>query len=324
MRGALPATPFREGLLFVPRAAALRSTKGNSLHYRTLALALTAAVGLTLAGCSAGEADDAGDDSITIGFVPSWSDGKTSSFLLKDQFEKLGYDVEMEELTEAAVLYTSLAEGDIDVFPGAWIERTQAEYFAGREDDFEDLGTWYDNGTITLSVPDYVGITSLDELAANADRFDGKIIGIEPSAGQMVHTEEVGMPAYGLDGEFSLVSSSTAAMLATVGEAVDKGDDIVVTSWRPFWANEVYGLRDLEDPKGVMGEPEGIHVLATRGFTERFPDAAAFTADFKLDDEAFSTLENTMANEYEVGEEVEAVEAWIAQRPDAFPGLLAE
>ncbi|WP_200328862.1 glycine betaine ABC transporter substrate-binding protein [Leucobacter sp. L43] len=296
------------------------------MHFRTLtsALALTAAAALALAGCSAEDAADASADSITIGYVPSWSDGKTSGFLLKDQFEKLGYDVEMQELTEAAVLYTSLAEGSIDVFSGAWTERTQAEYVAGREDDFEDLGTWYDNGTITLSVPDYVDITSLEELAPNADRFDGKIIGIEPSAGQMKHTEEVGMPAYGLDSEFSLVSSSTAAMLASVSDAVETGDDIVVTSWRPFWANEVYGLRDLEDPKGVMGTPEGIHVLATQGFTERFSDAADYAADFKLNDEAFSTLENAMTNEYEVGEEAEAVDAWIDEHPDAFPGLLAE
>ncbi|MEV8338884.1 glycine betaine ABC transporter substrate-binding protein [Leucobacter sp. NPDC077196] len=295
------------------------------MQFRTLtsALALTAAAALTLTGCSAEDAADASADSITIGYVPSWSDGKTSGFLLKDQFEKLGYDVEMQELTEAAVLYTSLAEGDIDVFSGAWTERTQAEYIAGREDDFEDLGTWYDNGTITLSVPDYVDITSLEELAPNADRFDGKIIGIEPSAGQMKHTEEVGMPAYGLDRDFSLVSSSTAAMLASVSDAVENGDDIVVTSWRPFWANEVYGLRDLEDPKGVMGTPEGIHVLATQGFTERFSDAADYAADFKLNDEAFSTLENAMTNEYEVGEEAEAVDAWIDEHPDAFPGLLA-
>ncbi|MEJ6489195.1 glycine betaine ABC transporter substrate-binding protein [Leucobacter sp. USCH14] len=291
----------------------------------TTLLATGAAACLALTGCSTSSAaDGSSEDTITIGYIPSWSDGKTSGFLLKDQFEKLGYDVEMEKLTEAAVLYTSLAEGDIDVFTGAWTERTQADYVKDREDEFEDLGTWYDNGTITLAVPEYVDVESIGDLASQAGRFDGKIIGIEPSAGQMQHTEEVGMPAYGLDGEFELVSSSTAAMLGSLEDAIADEEDIVVTSWRPFWANEVFGLRDLEDPEGVMGTPEGIHVLATQGFSDRFPDAAEYAAEFVLDDEAFSTLENSMTNEFGEGDEDEAVDAWIEKRPDAFPALLTD
>ncbi|UOR03101.1 glycine betaine ABC transporter substrate-binding protein [Leucobacter allii] len=297
-----------------------------TLRPLTSAIALAAAAGLTLAGCSADAADAGGTsalETITIGYVPSWSDGKTSGFLLGDQFEKLGYEVEMESLTEAAVLYTSLAEGDIDVFAGAWPERTQAAYLEGREDAFEDLGTWYERATITLAVPDYVDVRSLEELADESERFDGRIVGIEPSAGQMEHTEEVGMPAYGLDEEFSLVSSSTAAMLGTLSDAVAEERDIVVTSWRPFWANEVFGLRDLEDPQGVMGEPEGIHVLATTGFSDRFPEAAEYASGFALDDRAFGSLENLMTNEFAEGEEAAAVDAWLAEHPDALPGGLS-
>lgn len=289
----------------------------------TAALALGAAASLSLAGCAsdaaAGGASD--EETITIGYIPSWSDGKTTGFLLQDQLEKLGYNVEMEVLTEAAVLYTSLAEGDIDLFSGAWIERTQVDYFEDREDVLEDLGTWYDNGTITLAVPDYVDVQSLDELADHAADFNGQIIGIEPSAGQMQHTEEVGMPAYGLDEEFELVSSSTAAMLASLSDAVENEENIVVTSWRPFWANEEYGVRDLEDPQGVMGEPEGIHVLGSENFSERFPEAAEMIGDFVLDDVAFSSLENLMTNEFAEGEEAEAVDAWLPDHLDAFPGI---
>ena len=44
------------------------------------------------------------------------------------------------------------------------------------------------------------------------------------------------MPEYGLDSEYKLVTSSTAAMLATLQSKIDKEEDVVVTLWRPFWA----------------------------------------------------------------------------------------
>ena len=68
------------------------------------ALALT----VGLAGCAAGDADagsDSGDmGTITLGYIPSWTDGLSTADLLEDQLTKLGYTVEMETLTEAAPL----------------------------------------------------------------------------------------------------------------------------------------------------------------------------------------------------------------------------
>ncbi|WP_196215820.1 glycine betaine ABC transporter substrate-binding protein [Microbacterium sp. ZXX196] len=51
---------------------------------------------------------------MTIGFLPSWTDAVNNAYLLQDQFEKMGFTVEMEELTEPGLLYTALAEGDVD------------------------------------------------------------------------------------------------------------------------------------------------------------------------------------------------------------------
>ena len=87
------------------------------------ALGLTAS--LALAGCATGN-DTAGGDggeeskgTITLGFLPSWTDGLSMAYLLQDQFEKLGYTVEMQTLTEAGPLYTGLAQGDVDMYPSA-------------------------------------------------------------------------------------------------------------------------------------------------------------------------------------------------------------
>ena len=57
---------------------------------------------------------------VTLGFIPSWTDGLSTAYLWKDLLEESGYTVEIAEITDAAPLYTGLAEGDIDVYPSAW------------------------------------------------------------------------------------------------------------------------------------------------------------------------------------------------------------
>jgi glycine betaine/proline transport system substrate-binding protein len=294
-------------------------------------LALGAAAALTLTSCASGDQAEggagagAGDlGTITLGYLPAWTDGLSTAYLLEDQLTKLGYTVELEELTEAGPLYAGLAQGDVDIYPSAWPELTHAAYMERYGDDIEDLGSYYDNATLTIAVPDYVDITSIDELADNADRFGGRIVGIEPGAGLTRQTQESMIPAYGLSDTYELVTSSTAAMLTELDSAIAAERDIVVTSWRPFWANEAYGLRDLEDPKGAMGEPEALHFLATAGFAEAYPEAAELIAGIQLSDADYATLEDMVVNEYGEGREAEAVDAWIAANPEAFDTLLAD
>ena len=301
----------------------------------TGALALGAAASLALAGCTGGtdipDAPDAGGGAgeavcgtVTLGFLPSWTDGLSTAYLLENQLEKLGLTVEMTTLTEAGPLYTGLAQGDIDIYPSAWPELTHASYMEEYGDRIEDLGAYYSNAKLTIAVPEYVDIDSLAELADAADRFDGRIYGIEPGAGLTRQTQESMIPAYGLEGSFDLVTSSTAAMLTQLGEAISSQEDIIVTLWRPFWANDAYPIKDLEDPLGAMGDPESLHFLGTAGFSERCPEAAMHIAGIKLDDAAYGSLEDLVVNEYGEGREAEAVAAWIEQNPTAFPSLIPE
>ncbi|TPW70100.1 glycine betaine ABC transporter substrate-binding protein [Schumannella sp. 10F1B-5-1] len=294
---------------------------------RGIALAAAASVALGLAACSSGS-DDAGSDgdlgTITLGYIPSWTDGLSTAYLLQDQLEKIGYDVEMKELTEAAPLYTGLANGDVDIYPSAWPEVTHAAYMKKYGDDIEDLDTYYDNAKLTIAVPSYTDIDSIDELAGNAKKFDGKIYGIEPGAGLTGVTKDSMMPEYGLDGDYELVTSSTAAMLTELQKAIDDKKDIVVTLWTPFWANSSFDVKTLKDPKGAMGESEGLHFLATKGFSDEFPEAADYIKNIKLDDDQYGSLEDTVVNQYDKGEEADAIDAWLAKNPKAYTGILED
>ncbi len=293
---------------------------------RVVAASMALGVGLTLAACGS---DDGGDDSasgdgasgeITIGIIPSWTDYKSMGYLYKNLLEDQGYTVEIQEIQDNAPLYAGLAKGDIDMMASSWPEVTQQSYWDQYQDDIEDLDIWYDNAKLTMAVPEYSEIDSIEDLEGNADMFDGQITGIEAGAGLTEVVKDSVMPDYGLDSDYELVTSSTTAMLAELQKATDSEEEIVVTLWRPFWANTAFPVKDLEDPKGALGESEGLHTLGRTGFEEDFPEAAELISGVSLDDEQYGTLEDLVANEYPDDPE-QAVQDWLDENSDWADGL---
>ncbi|RGE21939.1 glycine betaine ABC transporter substrate-binding protein [Leucobacter sp. wl10] len=301
------------------------------MKYRklTAALALGAAAALTLGGCSSGGSGNGaegaggggGGDTISIGFVPGWTDQESLAFLIKNQLEKLGYTVEVEELGDNGPVFAATASGDLDIFGSTWPDVTHKAYMEEFGDNLESLNVFYDNAKLTLAVPSYSKINSIADLKKNADLFGKEIIGIEPGAGLTRVTQEEAMPAYGLD-DWKLTTSSTASMLTVLGEAIDKKEEIVVTLWRPFWANTAYDVKDLEDPEGAMGETETLQTMATKGFSEQYPDAAELIKGIKFSDESYGALETLITSDDYEGDYEGAVAKWIEENPDAFPTLI--
>ena len=283
-------------------------------------LALT--LGAAACGSDDGDNGDGGsaDQKINLGIIPSWTDGLSTAYLWKNVLESEGYEVEITEIADAAVLFTGVANGDVDVYPSAWPEVTHAAYMEQYGDDLEDLGAYYEGAKLTLAVPEYTDIDSIADLKDNVDMFDGRITGIESGAGLTKATKEQVMPTYGLE-DFTLVESSTTAMLAELQNAVEQENDIVVTLWRPFWANSEFPVKDLEDPEGALGDAESLNAIATDGFADEFPEVAEMFGNFKLDDDAYGSLENLVVNEYGQGNEEEAIEAWLEENPDFIDGL---
>lgn len=305
----------------------------KKFRHITALTAIGVTASLALAGCASGGGDEGGDGggdsgdmgTITLGYLPSWTDGLSMAYLAQDQLEKLGYTVEMEEMTEAGPLYTGLAQGDFDVYPSAWPEVTHAAYMEKYGDDLEDLGAYYEGAVLTLAVPTYMDdVNSIEDLKGQADRFDGKITGIEPGAGLTKQTQESAMPEYGLDGEYELLTSSTAGMLTELDTAMAAEEDIVVTLWRPFWAYNDYDLKDLEDPKGAMGEPETLNFIAHAGVSDEFPEAAELFGQIKLDDDQYGSLEGLVTGDEYEGDPAAAVDAWIEENGDQFDWLVTE
>ncbi|MGY2079709.1 glycine betaine ABC transporter substrate-binding protein [Modestobacter sp. SYSU DS0657] len=290
-----------------------------------------AAVALTATACggdsdedttaSGGTSSGSDCESVNLGFIPSWTDGLSMAWLWDGILGEQGIEVEMTEISEAAPLYAGLAGGDVDVYPSAWSEVTHAAYMEEYGDQVEDLGAWYEGAVLTFAVPEYTDIDSIADLAGNAEMFDGRIVGIEPGAGLTATTKDSVMPTYGLEEDYTLVESSTTAMLAELQAATDANEDIVVTLWRPFWANSEFPIKDLEDPEGALGEAEGLHTLAREGFSTDCADVASMMENATLTDEQYGSLENLVVNEYGEGRYDEAVQAWLEENPDFVDSL---
>src|SRR5699024_7035231 len=96
----------------------------------------------------------------------------------------------------------------------------------------------------------------------------------------------------------------------------------ILTLWSPFWANAEFPVKALEDPEGYFGEPENLHWLARDGFSEDFPEATELVGKIKLDDDEYGSLEDTVVNQFDDGEEPEAIEAWLEENQDLMDSML--
>lgn len=239
---------------------------------------------------------------------PNWGEGVAFTYLAKTALEAHNYDVEVTNL-EPGLIYGELSKENSkgDVFMDAWLPNTHKDYWADYGDKLVKLGESFSGGTTGLVVPSYVTINSIEELNANKDKFDGKIIGIGSGAGIHANTEKA-IKEYGLD--FEQITSSGPAMVASLEKAIKNNEWIVVTGWKPHykWANN--DLKYLDDPKGIY--PKDVcAIISRRGFKEDMPEAAKFFENFNLSEDQLYEL---MADIKSDGEEAGAKKFYEAHK----------
>ncbi|KES06926.1 glycine/betaine ABC transporter permease [Streptomyces toyocaensis] len=250
---------------------------------------------------------------ISIGYIP-WDEGVASTFLWKEVLEQRGFEVEAEQF-EAGPLYTALAQGNVDFQTDAWLPTTHEAYWKKYGKQLDDLGSWYEETSLELTVPAYMeDVDSLEDLKGEASTFGGKITGIEAGAGMMGLLKDKVLKDYGLDEEYEVVDSSTPAMLAELKRAYSKKEPLVVTLWSPHWAYSDYDLKKLKDPKGSWGEGDGVHTVSRKGFAGDNPLVGKWLKDFSMTEKELTGLEAEI-NKAGKGRQQDAVRAWLEDNP---------
>ncbi len=271
---------------------------------------LFALVGVLIFTACAPE-DEEGDGTVNLATSP-YEDAISLHYLAKYILEtEMGYEVNMQR-ADLGAIFTSVAAGDIDAYLATWLPVTHESYMEEHGDDMEDLGKTYEGARLGLTVPAYVDIDSIEELNAHSDNFDNEIIGIDSGAGIMELTEDA-IEAYDL--ELELIHSSAEAMTATLQEAYENEEWIVVPGWTPHLKFARMDLKFLEDPELVYGEEEDVYVKAWKGFSEEKPEVAEFFENIYLTDEEYGELIDTF-DDYGEGEEAEAAAEWMENNRD--------
>lgn len=256
---------------------------------------------------------------VKIGWV-NWADAEIAAKLAKVILEK-GANQEVK-LQQAAITiqFEALSAGKIDIVPMVWLPTSHGELWKKYKDKVEDLGVEY-QGKVGIAVPGFVpdDIKSISDLAKPGmkEKFGGTLLTSEVGNGQY----KLGLQAikdYGLDG-WKLVASSETGMITEADRSTRRGEWTVINAWSPHWMfAKLTGLRYLDDPKGVYGGAEDIHVVARKGFAEENPKVVNFFRHYKLKQD---DLQNMMNEAREKGVDA-VVEAYYENHKAEFAAML--
>lgn len=283
-----------------------------------------------LAICAAtGVAADGHANCGTVTFSDvGWTDITATTAATTVVLQALGYETDIKVLS-VPVTYSSMAEGDIDVFLGNWMPTMEGDIAAYREAGTVDTvranleGAKYTLATNAAGAA--LGITSFDAIAANADALEGKIYGIEAgNDGNRLLIEMIESGAFGLDADaIEVVESSEAGMLAQVGRASERDEPVVFLGWEPHPMNANYDMTYLTGGDDWFGPNLGgatVFTNTSAGYVDTCPNVGAL----------LTNLEFTLAMENEImgailndGMDPDvAGTAWMAANMDVVMGWL--
>ena len=258
----------------------------------------------------------AASKTVRLSYV-EWSETVAATNMVKTVIqEKLGHECEIIPMT-ADKMWEAVAAGTVDGMVAGWLPTTHGHYYERYKDQIVDLGPSMQGTQIGLVVPDitvgrqtassgqrnapYITATSIEDLKQHADKFNRRIIGIDPEAGIMKRTREA-MREYGLY-NYELIKGSEVSMTAELSNAIRKQRWIVVTGWVPHWKFARWKLKFLGDPKNIYGGKEEIRTIVRTGLKDDMPDVYRFLDNFNW-----------------TPEDLEQLMIWIKEDEGLYPG----
>ena len=260
---------------------------------------------------------------IEFGYV-NWPGVTMKTHVAKNILEKLGYDVKINSYTQQ-VLFTGMENDQIDAFLGNWDPTMKVNFKPYQEKGVvENVRVNLEEALYQTAVPTYVweaGVKSMADLNEYADKFDKRIIGIEPgNDGNQIIKDAINNNTYNLK-DWKLVNGSTAAMLAAVGKATANNEWIAFNGWKPHWMNVKYDMKYLKDPEGIWGSNDTVYTVSRPELKDNATNFYKFLEQFKVT----SKTQNTWILEYQKKERdpEKVAEEWIANNQETVNDWIA-
>ena len=238
---------------------------------RHLTLGLGAAMTLVATPLLAQESERC--DTVRFAEV-GWTDITVTTALATEVLEALGYETRIDTVS-VPIAYQGMKNDDFDVFLGNWMPSMASISDPYVEEGSVDrLRANLEGAKYTLAVPQYVhdaGVTSVADLDAHADEFNSTIHGIEAgNDGNELIQQMIDDDAFGL-GDWQLVDSSEAGMLAELRARVPEEQWMVFLGWEPHPMNTNFEMAYLEGAGDYFGPDLGgatVYTNTRGGYVE--------------------------------------------------------
>ncbi|WP_447895987.1 choline ABC transporter substrate-binding protein [Vreelandella sp. GE22] len=263
------------------------------------------------------------DECTTVRFAEvGWTDITATTAMASEVLDALGYEPRVDTVS-VPIAYAGMRNNDFDVFLGNWMPSMASISDPYVEDgDVVRLVANLEGAKYTLAVPQYVydaGVTSVEDLAENAERFDSRIHGIEAgNDGNEMIEQMIEDDAYGL-GEWQVVDSSEAGMLSELNTRVPNEEWMVFLGWEPHPMNTNFDMAYLSDADDYFGPNLGgatVHTNTRAGFIEECPNVGELLGNMTFTLEMENQL---MAEIMDEGTDPrEAARAYLAEHDDVL------
>ncbi len=230
--------------------------------------------------------------------------------------EEMGFTVERKYALHEEN-FRRLKEGEIDMISSAWLPSSHGIYKKEVEKKIEviELGLHYTPYAL-WGVPDYVLQKELDQITdlLKPDvlkKMNKTIQGIGPGAGITRFSIKM-MDEYGLKkAGYTFLTGTQEECIAAYEQAVKKREWIVVPLWQPQFLHHTYEIRDLKDPKGLLGIVDRAVLLVNKKKMEKIftPVQIEILDEIVLSNKVISELDY-MVNREGLSDD-EAVRQWF-------------
>ncbi|MGI9337420.1 MAG: choline ABC transporter substrate-binding protein [Gammaproteobacteria bacterium] len=248
-----------------------------------------------------------------------WTDITATTAAASLVLQSLGYRTDIKVLS-VPITYTSLANGDIDIFLGNWMPTMEADIAKYREAGTVDTvrenlaGAKYTLATLKPAAER--GLQSFADIAKFREQLDGKIYGIEPgNDGNRLIQSMIDENAFGLGG-FEVVESSEQGMLAQAARAAKRGEDIVFLGWEPHPMNANLQMAYLQGGDDYFGPNLGgasVFTNTRAGYAAECANVGGFLQNLKFTLAMENEIMGAILND---GAEPEAAaKAWLQSNP---------
>nr|WP_289134749.1 choline ABC transporter substrate-binding protein [uncultured Halomonas sp.] len=255
-----------------------------------------------------------------------WTDITVTTALASEVLEALGYEPRVDTVS-VPIAYAGIRNNDFDVFLGNWMPSMASisdPYIERGE--VERLVANLEGAKYTLAVPQYVydaGVTSVNDLAEHADQFEQRIHGIEAgNDGNELIEQMIDDNAYGL-GDWQVVDSSEAGMLAELRARVPNETWMVFLGWEPHPMNTNFEMAYLSDADDYFGPNLGgatVYTNTRTGFIESCPNVGELLSNMTFTLEMENQLMSAIMDEGV--EPREAARDYLSAHPDVLEAWL--